>query len=258
MNVGIDAGTYVALALHYRVEASTQAVADEFASLYRACAAPTVQGTAVFSLQPALFRAPGDVLRAAMSDIDRATVAASEDSLLVLHASAAASSAGSVLLLGPSGAGKTTLAAALTARGWRYVGDEALGLDEAATYLVANPKPFKFDAGSCGVLGLAPPEGPDDEVIVAPEQLGNAVQPGPVERPVAVIEVEYCQGATNSIVRCSRPETAEMLAGQCFNFARWGSRGLDAVVQAARVVPGYRLRFADLAGATAAIESVLQ
>jgi hypothetical protein len=257
MNGGIDAGTYTALALRYRVEAATQALADEFAALYQACAMPTSEGTDVFCLQSTTDSGPSSVLRTAMSDIDRRTVAASEDDMLVFHASAAQHAAGCVMLLGPSGAGKTTLSAALTAGGWRYVGDEALGLDHAATHLVANPKPFKFDARSCAVLGLAPPAGPDDEVIVAPDRFGAAVAPGPIERPVAVIEVEYCAGATNSIVPCTRPETAEMLAGQCFNFARWGSRALDTVVQTARIVPGYRLRFTDLAGATAAIESVL-
>ena len=257
MNGGIDAGDYVALSLRYRVEASTQGIADEFAALYRACATCENTASAVFSLHPESFSDVGGLLRAAMTDIDRATVAASEDLLLVFHASAAASPAGSVLLLGPSGAGKTTLAAALTARGWQYIGDEALGLDEAATHLVANPKPFKFDAGSCSALGLSPPVGTTDEVIVAPGRLGNAVTPGPIELPIAVIEVEYCEGAPISIVRCTRPETAEILAGQCFNFARWGGRALDCVAQAARVVTGYRLRFGDLADATAAIESVL-
>lgn len=253
----IDAGTYVALALRYRVEASTQAAADEFAALYRSCATPTNGDMAVFSLEPASFGAPGDVFRAAMTDIDRATVAASESAFLVLHASAVVKAGGPVVLLGPSGAGKTTLAAGLTAGGWRYVGDEALGLDEAASYLVANPKPFKLDARSCRALGLSPPDDAGGEVIVAPETLGPAVAPGRCDRPVAVIEVEYGEDAEPSLVRCSRAETAEMLAGQCFNFARWGSRALDAVVQAARLVPGYRLRFASLADASAAIESVL-
>ena len=51
-----------------------------------------------------------------------------------LHASAAATAAGTVLLCGGSGAGKSTLLAGLIARGLRYVGDDLVPIGKQKRY----------------------------------------------------------------------------------------------------------------------------
>jgi hypothetical protein len=249
----VDAGRYRALALQYRVHAPEPGVAAAFAQAYAPCTATDAAAVLTFKLEAGDENA---ALCRAMAAIDQATVQASQDACLVFHASAAMRpGGGAVLLLGPSGAGKTTLAAALTQRGWIYAGDEALGLDERATALIANPKPFKLDAGSCRALQVdAPAAG--IETVLAPAVFGAHAAAGLLTQPAAVIAVEYRAGAPVAIEPQSRPATAELLAGQCFNFTAWGSRALDTVVQLARNVPGYRLQFGELAGAVDAIAGV--
>jgi hypothetical protein len=249
----VDAGQYRALALQYRVDAPEPGVAAAFAQAYAPCSAADTSALLTIRLEAGDENA---ALCRAMTVIDQATVQASQDAYLVFHASAAMRpDGGTVLLLGPSGAGKTTLAAALTQQGWIYVGDEALGLNENASALVANPKPFKLDAGSCQALQVdASPA--DIETVFAPGVFGAHAAAGLLTQPVAVIAVEYRAGARATIEPQSRPATAELLAGQCFNFTAWGSRALDTVVQLARNVPGYRLQFGELAGAIDAIAGV--
>ena len=168
-----------------------------------------------------------DVLPAATTEIDRASVAASADDVVLLHASAVLGAGGPVLLIGPSGAGKSTLSAALAIRGWTYVGDEVIGIDEAATQTFANPKPWKLDRRSRVALadfgGAAVDDGPSErETLIAPLDLGAVHPPGPAGPPVAIVRVAFRAGADAVVSSRSRVDGAELLADQCFNFARWG------------------------------------
>ena len=71
-----------------------------------------------------------------------------------VHAAAISWGDACMLLLGSSGAGKTTLAARLIQQGWGYLTDEAVSISgelEALPY----PKPLSMKGSSAGLLGLA-------------------------------------------------------------------------------------------------------
>ena len=74
----------------------------------------------------------------------------------VLHASAVSGRNGIVALCGLSGAGKTTLAAALMRRGHQLVADDALAFRVEAQEIVAHPLPFelRLRPGTAGLLGV--------------------------------------------------------------------------------------------------------
>jgi hypothetical protein len=277
--VAID--TYAALSLRYRVAASNAAVGAEFARLYQSCAASDLDdepGPVVavelcdevndrrvrvgesFALEA---RDRNELLLSVMTEIDAASVSASASNVVLLHASAVQAADGPVLLIGPSGAGKSTLSAALAARGWTYVGDEVVGLDESATQLLANPKPWKLDRRSRLALaefgvGACEPTAADEEVLVAPLDVGAVHHAGPAGEPAAIVRVEFREDARAAVSNLSRADGAELLADQCFNFAQWGGRALDTVAALARRAPAFRLVFGDLPAAVAALDAALQ
>jgi len=275
----VTVGPYAALSLRYRVTTASADLAADFDRLYRSCTtADGARAGPITSIElrgdasPATVRVGdaaalevhdrAELLPAAMTEIDGATVAASADALVLLHASAALSASGPVLLIGPSGAGKSTLSAALATRGWTYVGDEVIGLDEAATHAFANPKPWKLDRGSRVALARLGAAGFDDvvterELLVAPHDVGAVHAPGPAGSPVAIVRVAFRAGAAADVSRLARADGAELLADQCFNFARWGARALETVATLARRVPALHLEFGDLAAAVDALEAAL-
>jgi hypothetical protein len=72
----------------------------------------------------------------------------------VVHAGAVAWDGGVIALVGPSGAGKTTLATRLVARGAMLVTDDALALEMTDAHIVAHPGP-PFVAIAAGDAALA-------------------------------------------------------------------------------------------------------
>jgi hypothetical protein len=278
----VTVGPYAALSLRYRVTTSNVDLATDFDRLYRSCATSNVDDEpgSMTAIEVRDDAAPGsvrvgdeaavdvrdreDLLPTAMTEIDRASVAASADEFVLLHASAVLGADGPVLLVGPSGAGKSTLSAALATRGWTYLGDEVIGLDEHATQAFANPKPWKLDRASRAALGdLGGGAGlgddlSDREVLVAPHDVGAVHAPGPAGPPSAIVRVAFCAGADAVVSPLSRADGAELLADQCFNFARWGARALDTVVALARRAPALHLDFGDLRSAVDALEAALR
>ena len=94
----------------------------------------------------------------------------------VIHAGAVAWDGGVVALVGPSGAGKTTLATRLVARGATFVTDDALALELTEEGILAHPGPpfVAIAAGDAALAGgglawLGPQRGASDKPhFVAP------------------------------------------------------------------------------------------
>jgi len=272
--------TYACLSFLFRVSTTNAELAAAFADLIASCAvsepadAPAARlelreadGEFAARLDTGAWTGATDrneLLLVAMGLIDGGAVDASADELLVIHASAVMTAAGPVVFVGPSGAGKSTLAAACARHGWPYIGDEAIALDEPAAHLFANPKPFKLDLRSRRAVFGGPArrhlEGARiaGEMLVAPNSVGPVVSPGAIAAPVAVVSIAYRSEAEATVAPISRADVAEVLADQCFNFARWGARGLETVAALARVAAGYRLEFGDLGGALDQLERVLE
>jgi hypothetical protein len=196
-----------------------------------------------------------ELIMCAAGEIDRATVEASSLSTLMLHASAVELTVGTVVLTGSSGGGKSTVAAGLTRAGCRYVGDEVIGLGDGGDEVVANPKPLKLDGRARKALQCPFDECRDvsGERLVGGSAFGICALPGARSRPVMIVQLQFREGAPVSVTALSRGDVVEVLADQCFNFARLGPRGLDTVVHAARGCAGVRLEFGDLEQACSSI-----
>ena len=111
----------------------------------------------------------------------------------VIHAATVYAPHGDLLLTGESGAGKTTLSLALTARGLRVGGDDTATLDPVTNTVLPVPRCFHIDERSATLLAQAGVRLPADaleDAFVTPAHLG-VVQPPPARiRFVFLLERE--------------------------------------------------------------------
>jgi hypothetical protein len=86
------------------------------------------------------------------------TVVARSHERLILHSAAVALEDSSVVLLGPANTGKSTLAVTLLDRGFAYLTDEALAVEQDLV-ITGFPKPLTIDRGSWELLQHHDPRG---------------------------------------------------------------------------------------------------
>jgi len=124
----------------------------------------------------------------------------------VLHASAVAVDGGVIALVGGSGQGKSTVAAALIARGAAFVTDDALAVETSAGGLVAHPGPRFAQAGPGDDAPFHEPDGaasalPLKRVLILDRAARHGrPQSEPLDQPLptllAAAFVPYVSGAT--------------------------------------------------------------
>ncbi len=267
------------LNLAVRFRASSPRVADEFERLYRSFVRPDAKAASPHELgvqthddcysltidgvSVAKYSNAHDVLVGASDEIDRAAVVSSSQSYVLLHGAAVAFEDRAVLIVGPSGAGKSTLAAALTMAGFEYLADEVVGVRVGTATSASYPKPLKLDGRARQLLMSScrhdlPVLETAGEVLVAPDEFGAVLPTGTVASVAFVVMPVLVEQRIATVVALSRADVGELLADQCFNFARWGPGALSTVAAIARQCPGFQIQFGDLERATVVIEGLLR
>lgn len=173
----------------------------------------------------------------------------------VLHAAVVGRGGQAVLLLGPPGAGKSTLAAALVLDGWSLLSDELAGLDLAGELVHHFRRPVALSADS---LARLPPvagrgwEGPESELHLRFDELrpGSA---SPALPAAASVFVRYRPGATGGVRAMARAQALAGLAQHAVNLPIVGTRGFAALADLARRCPAYLL---DVDDVDAAVDQV--
>jgi hypothetical protein len=184
-----------------------------------------------------------------------AAFAGAHDTLLWLHASAAARDGSAVLLVGPAGSGKSTLVVKLVERGWSLVGDDAVPVDVSRAE--AWPLPINPDVRA----PLPVPNASAARVLAQPKALLTvdahliALSPEPIR---AIVFPEYVPRAARPTLRNLRVvSAAEGMVRECL----WTDRAdrLAIVKRAfhlAGAVPRYRLSYHDANTAAARIANL--
>lgn len=180
-----------------------------------------------------------------------------------VHAAVATLDGRAIVLPGASGAGKTTLAAALALGGWSYLSDEvaAIGLDGAMVR--PYPRPLALEPGSFDLvpetLRRWPADVPQlatDLHLVLPSTLGTTAPP--VAAPIAAIVFpEVVMGASTVLEAMSPAEALERLSSLTFNLRFLGRRGFEGLVKAVRLSSCHRLVLDGVAAAPSVLESLL-
>ncbi len=106
---------------------------------------------------------------------------------LPIHAAAISGPAGCIVLPGPSGVGKSTLAAAALQEGLTLVTDEAACFTDPLGSLLPHPRPLGLSLASRRLLGVATLDDVDEEVGLPGDQFGRTAHPEDVQRCVGVV-----------------------------------------------------------------------
>lgn len=186
-----------------------------------------------------------------------------EPDLLHLHGAAVSRGERAVVLLGRSGAGKSTVCAALVRAGWSYVTDEQVTIRPDDGQLVPYPRPITLRRPvwpMFSAVAEVPEPRPDDvewaRVEVSPVALGR-VHRGPLRVAVLVVPT-FEAGAGLEVVRAaSAAEVVQWLASCCYDLDRLGLAGFELLVGLAARCPAWQMRIGASAPAVAAVADVL-
>jgi hypothetical protein len=176
----------------------------------------------------------GDLRHQVISPLIRA-----RPDLLWFHAGAAACRGGAVMVLGPSGHGKSTLVAGLCAGGWSYLSDEVVPLDPRSDRAMPFP------------LALEMREDPGEEV--SPEALPRlrktrvelpADRFGRVPVPVAyLVFPAFNRASPGRLTVCPPSQAVLELLRNCLNFADHREAAMRYLCGLVERLPAYRLAF---------------
>ena len=180
-----------------------------------------------------------------------------------VHAAVASLGGRAVILPGRSGAGKTTLVAAMALDGWSYLSDEVAAFDVHHDLVHPYPRPLALEQGSWALvpdaLGRWPDDVPElvtDLGLVLPATLGPAGPPV-AARPVAIVFAEVIAGAVTALEPLTRAEAIERLVGLAFNLRSVGRDGFGALAGAVRRSSCHRLVLDGVAGAPGLLRALV-
>lgn len=166
---------------------------------------------------------------------------------VLVHASVASVDGRAVIFPGRSGAGKTTLVAALALAGWEYLSDEVAVVEPESGLVHPYPRPLALEEDSWRLVPEALTRWPSavpqlvtDLRLLLPTSLGTGAPPGPA-RPLALVFPEVVGGTATQLLPLSRAEALERLIPLCFNLRALGPTGFDGLASLVRSVSCHRL-----------------
>ena len=160
--------------------------------------------------------------------------------LIVIHSATLERNGRGLLMPAPPGSGKSTLCAALVARGWRLLSDEFALIDPASGDLLPVPRPVALKNGSIDVVRAWAPDaqfGPaalnNEGQVVAYMKPPAASVAAADERcvPWLVVVPRYAAGESATMTRMSRARTVLHLAESSFNYNLHGRRGFECLAE---------------------------
>jgi hypothetical protein len=193
---------------------------------------------------------PGLAVARVVWEINQGTVAEAGDRLL-LHAAAAEREGAVAIVPGRPGAGKSTLVAALTQAGLRYVTDEAVAIDPLTTAIEPYPKPIALERDTPVLTDLRAPVPPAldsgvEQRLVPP----NSIRPDALAPPGGIARLvlftSYKPDGETAIHPLSRAEATVTLAEHAFNFRARGPGTLALLADVVRSCRCFRLDVNDL------------
>lgn len=159
---------------------------------------------------------------------------------LIVHAAVVERNDRAMLMPAPPGSGKSTLCAALVARGFRLLSDELALIDIATGRLVPLPRPISLKNASIGIIESFWKDGTIGAVVddtVKGAVAHASAPPDSVTRsdehasPAFVVVPRYRADSEITLEPLSRAAGFMQLADNAFNYSLHGRAGFDALAR---------------------------
>ncbi len=195
-----------------------------------------------------------EVCRVLISDLIT-TLVSPYNAGLALHAAAVGGDGNAVVIPGVSGAGKSTLAAWLVSRGNCYLTDEVVVIDLTNYEVAGFFRPLHIKAPALQAVyslieeraasertqRMQTPKN-DPVTLIEPERIApQSARDG--YRARVMLFPEYSAEKDYKLAAMSPAQCAHRLMGSLINARNLQNKGLDAVSNLARSIPGYQLRY---------------
>lgn len=176
-----------------------------------------------------------------------------------LHSAAVARGDAAIAIVGPMGAGKSTIAAGLVRRGFAYLTDEVVALDDAGRVRpYAKPVSLGTPPAALDVPAWEPPPGAHDYLGssgLVPAPVLGAVAPGPVPLRAVVLPT-YRRGAATTIEAIGPADALVEVGAHAFGLGDHPGALAD-LAAALAAVECFRITSGELEPALDAVESAV-
>ncbi|MBF0191256.1 MAG: HprK-related kinase A [Magnetococcales bacterium] len=190
-------------------------------------------------------------------------IARRSNQYLMLHSAVVARGERAVILPGLPGSGKSTLCAALVARGWRLFSDEFALVRPETGLLHPLPRPIALKNDSIDIIRAFHPEAVIGPVFPKTRK-GNVAHMQPpaasvyaeaeTARPTWVITPRFQPQAPAELDPVPLDHGFMRLAAHSFNYELMGARGFATVARLTRSCRFFELTYGDLAEAVALLD----
>jgi HprK-related kinase A len=186
---------------------------------------------------------------------------------LMFHSAVVEKAGRAAILVGPPGSGKSTLCAALLARGWRLLSDEFALIDPVHGWLLPIPRPVALKGVSIGLAerflphlqmgrvfadtrkGMLAHLRPPTEAV---ERQGEPARPGWVVFPM------HTEDAATKLVPLRKAVGFLRLEENCFNYKTLGRAAFDTLSQLIDTAACYELPFTQAVAAAELVEELAE
>jgi HprK-related kinase A len=186
---------------------------------------------------------------------------------LIFHSAVVEKAGRAVILAGPPGSGKSTLCAALLARGWRLLSDEFALLNPARGCLLPIPRPVALKGASIRLIDELLPHLRTGRVFPHTDK-GTLTHLRPpndaVERqaepalPAWVVFPTHAESARTELLPLRKASGFLRLETNCFNYATLGRAAFDALGRLIEAAECYELPFDQLATAAGLVDGLAE
>ncbi|MBF0416830.1 MAG: HprK-related kinase A, partial [Magnetococcales bacterium] len=186
---------------------------------------------------------------------------------LMLHAGVVAREDRALIMPALPGSGKSTLCAALVARGWRLLSDEFGLVEPEHGCMQPLPRPIALKNDSIEVMRAFAPQAVMGPVFPKTRKGRVAHMKPPaasvreeerLARPVWVVTPKFRRGVGLSLDPMMEDHGFMRLAGHSFNYEMMGERGFRMVTQMTRCCRFFELNFGDLEEAVGCLDRLAE